>query len=325
MSEKHNELLSVVIPTYNRSRLIVRSLDSLIKETYRPIEILVVDDGSTDNTLSTIKSWWQAQHQQDLYFNALSKKNEGAAVARNHGLIRCHGRYIAFLDSDDFVEDGLFQGIISKMHSCNSDIGFGPTQKLDLNTGRRDELCIPSYRSASDLFNRWVGSSEAVEPCSVVWRTEFIRTIGGWDSLITRNQDGEIVARAILKGAAYCISNRGCGVYVDHKASNRISTSNKNLKGLLDVGESLLTQQTDIMSRTEMELAVARYFYIAACRCFASRNYKLGSNALRRSRELGFKGHMGNKLHLLCASTIKLRNYYFLRNQLKSIVHFLKS
>lgn len=94
---------SVVIPTYNRETTISRAIDSILAQTFTQVEIIVVDDGSTDNTADVISKYPSLQVR---YFKT---ENRGVAHARNYGIKRASGQYIGFLDSDDFYEkDHLF-------------------------------------------------------------------------------------------------------------------------------------------------------------------------------------------------------------------------
>jgi len=90
-----NPLVSVVIPTYNRADMVVEAVDSVLKQTYSNVEVVVVDDGSTDNTRELVEA---IPDERVLY---LYKENNGASSARNLGILEAQGEYIAFLDSDD--------------------------------------------------------------------------------------------------------------------------------------------------------------------------------------------------------------------------------
>lgn len=90
-------LFSVVIPTYNRAHLIGKTLASLAAQTYRNFEVLIVDDGSTDNTEAAVQPWLS----QQVYYH--KKENAERAAARNYGARLARGRYLNFLDSDDTV------------------------------------------------------------------------------------------------------------------------------------------------------------------------------------------------------------------------------
>ncbi|MCR5381423.1 MAG: glycosyltransferase family 2 protein [Lentisphaeria bacterium] len=95
-------LVSVIIPTYNRSGLITRVLDSVWNQTYRPIELLIVNDGSTDNTEAIVSSWI-SNHSETPNFKTIliRQNNSGGCVARNNGLDNAHGEFIQFFDDDD--------------------------------------------------------------------------------------------------------------------------------------------------------------------------------------------------------------------------------
>jgi len=97
-----NKLISVVVPVYNRELLITRALDSVIAQTYRPLELLVVDDGSTDGTVEAVQSWMDAHPNSDLFSTKLiCQEKLGGNAARNRGIEVSSGDFIAFLDSDD--------------------------------------------------------------------------------------------------------------------------------------------------------------------------------------------------------------------------------
>ena len=97
MPEK-NPTVSVIIPTYNRAHLVGRAIQSVLNQTYQDFEVIVVDDGSTDNTEEIIKEF-QKKDERIKYIK--HEKNKGGSAARNTGIKAARGAYIAFLDSDD--------------------------------------------------------------------------------------------------------------------------------------------------------------------------------------------------------------------------------
>ena len=94
-----NELISVIVPVYNTEKYIVECVKCLLNQTYRNLEILVVDDGSKDNSIKVCEQY----KQRDSRIKILHKENGGAASARNTGLDACTGEYIIFADSDDYM------------------------------------------------------------------------------------------------------------------------------------------------------------------------------------------------------------------------------
>ena len=105
--------ISIIIPAYNASKYIRRCIVSLLNQTYKNIEIIVINDGSTDNTLEMIK---------DYNIKIINQKNSGVSSARNKGLEIATGDYITFIDSDDYVEKDYIESIIKIIDEYNYDI-----------------------------------------------------------------------------------------------------------------------------------------------------------------------------------------------------------
>lgn len=113
-----NELLSIIIPAYNIENYIGRCLDSLINQTYKNLEIIVVDDGSTDNTLSIIHEY----ENEDNRIVVIHKENEGVSIARLTGMKQAKGTYVGFVDGDDVVEDNMFELLMKNAIEYHADI-----------------------------------------------------------------------------------------------------------------------------------------------------------------------------------------------------------
>src|SRR3954471_6667344 len=106
------ELVSTIIPTYNRAALLVRALDSVAAQSYRPVEVVIVDDGSTDNTVDVVTSRRQylATRGIDVIFH--QQQNQKAPKARNVGMKLARGTLFAFLDSDDLWLPEFLQTVV---------------------------------------------------------------------------------------------------------------------------------------------------------------------------------------------------------------------
>lgn len=100
---ERKDLISIIIPVYNGERFIVRCLDSIKNQTYEEIEIIVVDDGSIDNSYSILLDYQRLDNRMKVF----SKPNGGVSSARNFGLERANGSYVMFVDIDDFVDSTL--------------------------------------------------------------------------------------------------------------------------------------------------------------------------------------------------------------------------
>lgn len=110
--------VSVIIPVYNSEKHLKRCLDSVINQTLRDIEIICVDDGSTDNSLDILKEY----ESTDQRIKVLSQPNINAGAARNHGLRYAKGEYLSFLDSDDFFSFNMLETAYRKAIEFNAEI-----------------------------------------------------------------------------------------------------------------------------------------------------------------------------------------------------------
>lgn len=110
--------VSVIIPVYNADKYLKKCLDSLISQTLNKIEIICIDDGSTDQSWKIIEEYTR----QDSRVTGIQQKNSGAAAARNKGLEKAKGEYIGFLDSDDYVDSDYFAALYKTAKKQNADI-----------------------------------------------------------------------------------------------------------------------------------------------------------------------------------------------------------
>ncbi|HQJ07176.1 MAG TPA: glycosyltransferase family 2 protein, partial [Spirochaetota bacterium] len=110
-----NELVSVIVPVYNRADTIVRAIDSVINQTYKNVEIIIIDDGSSDNLKSILD---EIKYNNIHYYY---QENSGASSARNHGLLKARGKYCIYLDSDDELLPDCIESLVdlSINHNLN--------------------------------------------------------------------------------------------------------------------------------------------------------------------------------------------------------------
>jgi glycosyltransferase involved in cell wall biosynthesis len=95
---------SVIVPLYNKAPYVKKALESICAQTYKDFECIIVDDGSTDNSLAVVKEFVERFKILDFRFKILNQENAGVAVARNNGVAKSNGEYVCFLDADDWWE-----------------------------------------------------------------------------------------------------------------------------------------------------------------------------------------------------------------------------
>ncbi len=130
LSQKNLPLVSIVTPAYNASQYINRSIESLISQTYENVELIYVNDGSTDDTAEIIKSYTQSFQNIKM----INTKNTGAGEARNIGLQKAKGKYIMFLDADDYFMPDMIEKMVTKIGNTKSDICICGSESYDSNT-----------------------------------------------------------------------------------------------------------------------------------------------------------------------------------------------
>ena len=110
--------VSVIIPVYNAAEFLKDGLNSLLKQTLREIEIICVDDGSTDGSLVILKEFEKA----DARIRVIHQENQGAGAARNNGMDVARGKYLAFLDADDFFEKNMLKAAYDRAEETEAEV-----------------------------------------------------------------------------------------------------------------------------------------------------------------------------------------------------------
>lgn len=136
-------LVSVIIPVYNTEKYLRQCLDSIINQTLKDIEIICIDDGSTDNSLNVLNEY----KEKDNRITVLTQQNKYAGVARNAGLSIAKGKYLSFLDSDDFFELNMLEEMYNRAEIDNSDIVMCVFYDYDTKTGRKKLKAKRSFKS----------------------------------------------------------------------------------------------------------------------------------------------------------------------------------
>lgn len=148
------DLVTVIIPAYNADKFICRCIDSVMKQSYHDIEILIIDDGSTDETRSICKKY----QEKDGRVRFLSQSNGGVSKARNFGIREAKGQYIAFVDADDYIKSNMIETMVSSFLQ-NDKIDLVICGFYECNKSKRIEKKIECKKHISqntylqELFN----------------------------------------------------------------------------------------------------------------------------------------------------------------------------
>ena len=187
-------LVSVVIPTYNYGRYVGETVESALAQTYPHVEILVVDDGSTDDTRQRLAAY--GNRLRYLY-----QENRGLSAARNAGIRAAQGEFVALLDSDDlWLPEKLGQQVAVWVRE--PDFGLVATERFAIDeTGRRldydKERC--SRSGFCELTMRDLLEFPAFSPSSVLARKDVLLAVGGFDEGLTAVEDMEMWVRVAAR------------------------------------------------------------------------------------------------------------------------------
>ena len=225
--------VSVIIPTYKRAGMITRVLDSVWNQTYRPIELLVVNDGSPDNTEEVV-SEWIAKHSETAGFSAklITQPNAGGCAARNNGLRNAIGEFIQFFDDDDeLLPEALTNHVNNlKMH---------PYMHASLSQA----IYVSARGTAFTHYNpKFFGGLVSIlkdlpSPSFILFRQEFLgKRHLEWNTSLPCGQDTDFMVMCLLNGLTISVIHDFCcciyfhsGQRVTQKLSDVVFEQNKHL------------------------------------------------------------------------------------------------
>lgn len=216
----NSPLISVLITTHNRSDLLKRAIESVLKQTYKTLEVIVIDDGSTDDTEEVVNGYLK-QYENLKYLKHSEAK--GANVARNNGINHAHGEYIAGLDDDDAFSDTYIETLLNAYddnYSCVVAATKVVMPKKTVLLTKKETIDLDDLLYSNDIGNQ------------VLVKKKNLIKAGLFDEALPACQDYDMWVRLIsVCGPAKGVNTTFELIYQDHDI-NRISTkSHKKFKG----------------------------------------------------------------------------------------------
>ncbi|MBU3180687.1 glycosyltransferase family 2 protein [Clostridium psychrophilum] len=170
-----NDLLSVVVPIYNVGNYLDECIKSIINQTYANLEIILVNDGSTDNSLDICKKYSKA----DTRIVLIDKKNGGLADARNAGITVFTGNFIAFIDSDDIINLKMFELMLGLINKTKSDIAICSytdfSDDKPINNRKLNEHHNVTYTGKDAVYNVYTGRNKNIQ--FIAWNKIYKREL----------------------------------------------------------------------------------------------------------------------------------------------------
>ena len=265
-------LVSIIIPTYNRERMIGKTIQSVLNQTNQDFEIIVVDDGSEDATKEVVDSFHSDKIQ--YYY----QQNQGAQVARNYGLLKATGEYVCFLDSDDvwlpsFLEDMLIEFKNEDTSCVYCRLGYKKNGKI-IPAENRQPLSGHIYKNA-------LKQGYITQPSCLLVRRKCFDLVGNWDASFCASQDDDMCFR-LAKEFKFSFVDKVLVIinYEYEGADNRIGASSVRVaNGWWTLWNKFEKDVHNLCGRK-----IAAYHFLECVVCFIqAKMYEKGRAALEKA------------------------------------------
>lgn len=210
-------LVSIIIPCYNNARYVGQTLESALSQTYPHVEVIVVDDGSTDESAVKI-----LKYKNQITF--IQQPNRGAPVARNNGLAVAKGAYIKFLDADDILLPESIERQVRQIESLppeEKSIVYGTVQWIDQHN-QPTHTYQPRPRKEGTCKVAHILSENPLTSAPL-HRKSYLDAIGGFDEKIPKGQEFDLHLRLVLSGVNFVYYPEKVYLFREHYTATRIS------------------------------------------------------------------------------------------------------
>ncbi|MCC5929257.1 MAG: glycosyltransferase [Cyclobacteriaceae bacterium] len=248
-------MVSVIIPCYNSAYFIEDTIKSALCQTYSDIEVIVVDDGSTDNSIEIIKKYPVQLIQQ---------KNAGACAARNRGFAVSKGDFIQYLDADDLLSPNKIADQVAQLNGRNDIISNGKWGRFYTSEPLREEIKWGPHTSIQKDLSPvdWLCQNRMSQTSCWFTPRKLIEKAGAWDETLHQNQDGEFFTRVIAQATEvkYCETAK---VYYRSGLNNSITSNIKGTLALKSFYKTCISFEKTLLpleDSTKTRLAVANMY-----------------------------------------------------------------
>lgn len=218
--EIKKSLVSIILPCYNSEKTILQTLESIENQTYPNIEIIIVNDGSSDNTEDIVKKFMSMSKKKIHY---IMQSNAGVSAARNKGIHSANGEYIVFLDSDDFYHYDAIRTLVYICVNENVDTVFGcytrDTQIINQNKIRLNESSYISL-NRDELLKKYLYRKEKIGFWTFLYKSEILKKFNIlFSENVSYGEDVEFCWKYIMHCKAAAFINQATYIYNDNPES----------------------------------------------------------------------------------------------------------
>lgn len=229
--------VSIIVPVYNCEEYLRKCLLSLETQTYKDIEVILIDDGSTDDSGAICDEFVN----RDKRFKVIHKRNEGVCIARNMGIDLASGDFIGFVDSDDYCKEEMFQYLVALSQKNDADIACCGIERVYVNTGAtfftRELIHDVVYTTEEALEKYFLPDHITTAVWNKIFKASVAKAVKFKD--YARNDDGWFVSHAISSSKKVAVGGECLYIYqIREKSITRGNFSRKNYDILRSVNES---------------------------------------------------------------------------------------
>lgn len=270
-------LLSIIVPVYNVEPYLAHCLDALLGQDYQHIEIILIDDGSTDHSLEICRSYAERDARIKLY----TQSNQGLAVTRSHGLDYATGEFITFADSDDAVLPTTYSSalaVLDQQPACDQ-VQF----PLHKRVGTPSPEIIVDHRSpiygTEAMLHNWIVERDiSWIVCNKIFRREAIGDLRFKAGFVY--EDNLFVSQQLQRSRGICFSSEGAYLYYYRGGSITNTFTEKNMLDMIRIHCEIYDELAGYASLSE---ARGYMSYMIACDVFATRGWWHSSESIVRT------------------------------------------
>lgn len=268
MKMKGSPLISIVTPTYNRANFLPEAIESVLSQDYENYELLIIDDGSTDNSKDVIEKYMDSKKIRYLY-----QSNSGQSVARNRGIEEANGDFICFLDSDNrWLPGKLSASVEAFERNPEADIVYGDVVLIN---EQGHEFSRKNMKRYSGKITTHLLKDNCVSMNTTMSKTNSIRAVGGFSGQVKVADDYDLWLRLSAEYTYKYIPK----LMADYRVmTNQISSDKKRrFSSNEEIIRRFLVANPNLLSVSEQRDAL-NFFYTRAARHFSgTKNFKLAN------------------------------------------------
>ena len=326
-------LISIVVPCYNVEKYIDKCLESLVNQTYKNIEIIVVNDCSTDNTYNKLVEWKEKDERIKLINN---EKNSGLSFSRNTGIKNATGKYIGFIDSDDYVNSVFYEDLMNAIERENASLAICDVKVVYESTN--NEILSKCYNDDEFCLINVINSGLAASACNKLFEKELISKYEFEVGKV--NEDIAVVIPALVNASKIAYASNAYYYYIQRNGSIQNSGFSDKRFDIFGGVETTLERISGCKDFEEIKDALV-YNQLIVLLLYVipkEKNKKRRKQVLRRYNELirkynirqnhyywSFLEQVGRKHSLYYRALVKSNcmGYYTISNNLISLYGFL--